>query len=641
MKSRVRFERRSKSVQGVREPTFQFIALLLLLALMSACAALKPPEPPPDTHYRSMNGDELASIHLATVLIWPWDNVSHSIQPTFKVNVDSPESAIVVTSSSSSGYRQSNTLDLGVSFAPPLPAEATKSPEQAPGEGGSSDLIQGGSSAPPQGASGAGGNSSKGSKNASSGAAPPANKSTGSQPSQASLGLADAITQLDVTNALFQEAGLLNNFTNGLMQRQDYIPYVIRLQVTVLPKHRQEPYDLFLNLGFSLTDGAAAQHVPKPIIVVPLLVTDSIEASHESISVDLTSALQAQLSAGVSLAKANAELKNTVDIVNSALSNRQNSLFSIGKVDDTTLVVRVGANRFGNDFELEPKTHSISFVMLISRFLFTAATLSKEIQITARPIYQDALSTNPKVSGVEGPAVPETFVLESTPAITTSSDRAFEVWCPPAQTVAVTESSNGVQGVIYGVRDWGNRSVIAFLSANVDNQKSIDFASAQTFRTIDGTIPLRFGPIAAVIGKTHVASWDIGLHVSKLRTDASYYTDPQGKQLKPWVDCGDYIDAVFIPAPPSTKDSAAVPKKAPVGVSPAIAHPRQPKAEEAASSRPPPVQTPPTQAPPKKTQPSPKAPSSKRSPAEQAPASPSSQSGSPVEQSPPSQSRPR
>lgn len=553
---------------------------LVLLASGVVCVSCvpTPPKPPSLSHYRyKTDGDDLATIHLATVLVWPWDNVSRAIQPTFSLAVTTPNSPIAITSEAQSQYSDSGTLSFSAQYG--LGAKSG-SPPSAPNAGRNLSQSNGdnkGSGAPDEnGNSGdksksndqkGGADASTKSKQTADRASKPNSDKTSEKTDEATgksktanspISISDAITQLQMENALYQEAGLLNNFTSGLIQRRDYIPYIIRMQLTVLPIHRQEPYDLFLKLRLSLHSSDkqgfvhAASALANPLIVIPLLVTDSIEESQQTVSISAVSQIQAAMGAGIGPAALSADYGHVIDSINSSLSNRPNSLFSIGKMDDTTMMVRVGANRFGNDFELEPRTHSISFVVLLNRKLFSKDSdeLAQEISVDATPTFRDALFDDPKSKGdIGGHPVSDSFVLESIPAIPATSNAAGsqpagEIWCPPPQTVVVLTDETTAQATISGVRDWGNRAVSGTLIGFLSDKENDDvgYTSAFAYRDPTGVISLHFGPVTHAATKRPIQKWELNILVDKLRTDASF---PRGN---PWLECPN-MPAVLAAAP--------------------------------------------------------------------------------------------
>src|ERR1700722_128921 len=115
MSSGCSMEVTSRAKKGILRPLGVTMVLLCGVVCV-ACNTTPPPKPTTVSLYRSIQGDDLASIHLATVLVWPWDNVSRDIQPKFSVNVGAPNGSIALTSEAQSQYSQSSTLTFGAQY---------------------------------------------------------------------------------------------------------------------------------------------------------------------------------------------------------------------------------------------------------------------------------------------------------------------------------------------------------------------------------------------------------------------------------------------------------------------------------------------------------------------------------------------
>ena len=56
--------------------------------------------------------------------------------------------------------------------------------------------------------------------------------------------------QYQTALSLYQEVQLLNSYVRNAARRSGYIPYIMRLQVTVLPFARNQPYDVYADIAF-------------------------------------------------------------------------------------------------------------------------------------------------------------------------------------------------------------------------------------------------------------------------------------------------------------------------------------------------------------------------------------------------------
>ncbi|HET8796106.1 MAG TPA: hypothetical protein VFO89_00355, partial [Thermoanaerobaculia bacterium] len=84
----------------------------------------------------------------------------------------------------------------------------------------------------------------------------------------------DAALRYRTAASLIQEVALLNRYVRDAAIARNTAPYVVRFLVTVSPYSRELPYDA--SVSIELTDSNK-----KPIVVVPLFVTDTIETSRE------------------------------------------------------------------------------------------------------------------------------------------------------------------------------------------------------------------------------------------------------------------------------------------------------------------------------------------------------------------------
>ena len=108
--------------------------------------------------------------------------------------------------------------------------------------------------------------------------------------------------------ALYQEVQLLNRYVQDAAIPEGFTAYVVRLQVSLLPWARNEPYDAYADISFFRGDFCHENRIeetPKcdgqtsqnEVRILPLLVTDDIEAALEARSYDRIRQLALALSA--------------------------------------------------------------------------------------------------------------------------------------------------------------------------------------------------------------------------------------------------------------------------------------------------------------------------------------------------------
>lgn len=251
----------------------------------------------------------------------------------------------------------------------------------------------------------------------------------------------DPMLQYRVAAALYQEVKLLNRYIkSAVVDRRKYEAYVVRFQATLMPNVRRAPYDAHLNVSFFTEgeapspghtsaasgrdgivdsvqggggaiptsptyvptikpdssangsesaeaggepiDGADSDVVPSVRVssaakVIPLLVTDSVEQTGTSTSLDRVRQHAIALTALVHGFGASADIQRLDESLQSAFGHDINSLLTLGKVSDNTLAVRFGARaqpRLGNtgkerktEYVMVPQAHSVTTLVLVPK----------------------------------------------------------------------------------------------------------------------------------------------------------------------------------------------------------------------------------------------------------------------------------
>lgn len=241
-------------------------------------------------------------------------------------------------------------------------------------------------------------------------------------PSNFTPQLEPALQYLAAT-ALKQEVVLLSNYVANAPIDEGYTAYVVRLQVSLMPRSRGIPYDATTTLSFLPSIGAgadardeggqqnpAAQFIPlseveqrtkadadqtkpgsDPVVrVIPLLVTDNLEAARRSMTREDVLRLALALTAQIKGVGAKVDVERVLDRLESVLSTELNSIMTIGRAGDNSLVVRFGAARIGTaKYEMVARTHNVTALVLVPKPVKGPFPLS----IASRTIMSDA--TNP------------------------------------------------------------------------------------------------------------------------------------------------------------------------------------------------------------------------------------------------------
>ncbi|MDH3590486.1 MAG: hypothetical protein OER88_01315, partial [Planctomycetota bacterium] len=215
--------------------------------------------------------------------------------------------------------------------------------------------------------------------------------------------------------ALYQEVQMLNRYVRDAALREGYATYVVRLQISLMPRARFVPYDAYSTISFfnAGQDGApqtfsmrgdeeqesgaansngggtdTGKKTKRPPassapIVIPLLVTDNLEASVQSRNEEQAQKLSLELS---KLGVFGADVDNALSRIESALGSDLNSLFTIGRVTENTLRVRLGAmNQGSTRWGMVPRTHTVTVMVVVP-------TQAKLVQIATRTTMVDVVT---------------------------------------------------------------------------------------------------------------------------------------------------------------------------------------------------------------------------------------------------------
>lgn len=197
--------------------------------------------------------------------------------------------------------------------------------------------------------------------------------------------------------ALVQEVNLLNEYVSKpAFTLQDYVPYVLRVQIALQPRRTTLPYDTyctvaaFPSLGDSTTPtfgflatveeaGTTSALVSESTVnplnglrLLPLVATDSIDSAIRStLEAEATDAeLRARASAGeVGVGvRAQAAIQHARQIA----SRRVNSTLTIGGMADNSVRIRLGAQAVGpEEYVAVPRTHYATFLVLVPTSLLS------------------------------------------------------------------------------------------------------------------------------------------------------------------------------------------------------------------------------------------------------------------------------
>ncbi len=315
--------------------------------------------------YRPATQEEAGSVHVAVLSVGPWDEFVDVLQPEFDLT---PEGALerVLAPTRISARREEDSLRLRLAAG----ATAPDSPAPAPAAEAALPLV-------------------------------PLH--------------ADPMTQYGAATALYQEVHLLSSYLRHAAIRPGFTPYVVRMQVTLLPRRRHIPCDAIATISFfpagegtapewsargqaagvgARAKGAEAAPGSEIPQVLPLLVTDSLEAGVAAASSrslrDVGVAVGGKGgSVGVNAASGASDRSAGLDL---------NSLLTVARVSDNTLRVRLGAMQQGSSkLAMVPRTHSITVLVMMPGDVRRLHVVTRTVMVDADSGVELPRRTEPRV----------------------------------------------------------------------------------------------------------------------------------------------------------------------------------------------------------------------------------------------------
>lgn len=329
------------------------IGVALSLSILS-CASRGAFEKP--TEFATLQ--EAVNVDITTISVARWEDYASALQAQFSMTPDlAYTDALPQTSISQNSV--SSALNLGLQL----------NAGTAAGSGGAGST---GGAAAGAGASGAGTSDTAAGK--SSGASPPTSPTAVSAvgiPVPSGTLQNDAIQAYTAASAIYQEVQLLNRYIQDAALRYGYVPYVARFQVSVIPYARNEPYDLYLDLGlFSHCYGRNPDN-DSPAFVVPLLVTDDIERGQGTTAENIARQLALTVAGATQGFGGGANASQVRDQIKSVLASSFNSLFMVSRgTSDNVMQVRIGAAAnpvVKTGFTMLAQTHNVTFLLLVKK----------------------------------------------------------------------------------------------------------------------------------------------------------------------------------------------------------------------------------------------------------------------------------
>lgn len=252
------------------EPFFVLSLVSLVLLGNLACKSWGPkpntPEPKTfDTH------EEAASSHIAVLSVERWEDAKDSFQPDFKLTeAQALDKSLAATRTIEEQFLDSLQVALRLRAAETGSLGAGSST----GGGGTTDTGDDGGDGGDDGGDGGGDDGGAGGGDDGGGDGggndlldpstlelldPTVTEPGGTRPQQSVLNKdlsTDPMLDYLAATALYQEVQMLNRYVDHAVQKTGYEPYLVRLQVSLLPRARFEPYDAYVWFSFFTGDGS-------------------------------------------------------------------------------------------------------------------------------------------------------------------------------------------------------------------------------------------------------------------------------------------------------------------------------------------------------------------------------------------------
>ena len=350
----------------MRTSSLSYGALLALLALgPSACKS----QDPFHRATRAATQRDAGSVHVTVLAVAPWSHYVDALQPRFQLTADDARNLVIRDT-----RQETESSHRGVG----LGASATEDPDVTglptdPG-GVFTERFQ----ALPFGVEGP-----------------------------------DAMMEYWTANGLYQEVQIMNRVMRDAVIPQGFRPYLVRLQVSLIPRRRHQPYDAYTTLSFFSPDAAVAEPsatqraagtlaAPPEIsmraaepggmsaggtgpVVLPLLVTDNLESSLKHRSSEDIQRLALSLLAlpGDFATKLSADLFSQ-EFQGQVAGRDLNALLTVARMSQNTLRVRIGAMAESTaDYAMVPRNHNVTLLLMVPE------TSPSEVELVSRTTLVD------------------------------------------------------------------------------------------------------------------------------------------------------------------------------------------------------------------------------------------------------------
>lgn len=311
---------------------------------------------------RAANMREAGSVHLAVLAVAPWSDYVAALQPNFSLTAD----AALAKVTKDSRWQMQDSFSTAR-------AGAQSTFRVQPNNQGGTGLEPAQIAGVPQ--NGQGGNVAMRVEPAS-----PLDPETQTG--------ADSMLKYTAASALFQEVQLLNRHVRDAAIPAGFRPYMVRLQVSLMPSRRHAPYDAYTTLSFfipgerkpdealgdsaslwlrSTSDEIFLQPFGNGPKVLPLVVTDNLEASVQSRSYERVRSLMGAFLdfPGSSFIEPTYSAMLEKALRDQVFGRDINSLLTVARLSENTLRIRLGAQQEAtSSYAMVPRNHNITLLLM-------------------------------------------------------------------------------------------------------------------------------------------------------------------------------------------------------------------------------------------------------------------------------------
>ena len=308
-----------------------------------------------DNYHRVTSKDQAGSSQVAVISIAPWDAYIKALSTNFTIS-DSSALTDVLPDTFIFTRKELDAKQLGLKLA--LPTSGTTSTETTTTAADGTETTTGTST------------KTKAPGNLATVETTPsvaANRSAAAIPGKdlSNLNIGDdPFLQYQVALALKQEVTLLNNQVRDAAVRQGMTPYVVRMQVTLIPSARNQPYDADIYASFF--NGDTKNKPYKTPYLIPLLAADNLEGALQSRSIDQLRKLSLALAANIQGVGAGVDAQSLNDQLESVFGRDLNSLMTLARASDNTLRIHLGAQLSPkSEYSMVTRNHYVNFLLLV------------------------------------------------------------------------------------------------------------------------------------------------------------------------------------------------------------------------------------------------------------------------------------